>query len=71
LETRLVDREYVVDELSIADIAIWSWASRFEYHRIDLHDYPNVRRWYEELAVRPAFQRGYAQPKDVNPVPKS
>ena len=62
LNTRLEGREYVVDALSIADIAIWPWASRFEYQSIDLADYPNVRDWYLRLASRPAFQRGYAQP---------
>ena len=62
LNSRLDGREFIVDELSIADIAIWPWASRFGYQSIDLHDYPNVRDWYLRLASRPAFQRGYSQP---------
>jgi len=69
LDNRLAGRDYVADELSVADIAIWPWASRFEYQSIDLNDYPNVRRWYVELAARPAFQRGYDQPFFVNPLP--
>jgi GST-like protein len=69
LDGRLSAHEYIVDDLSIADIAIWPWASRFEYHRSDLHDYPNVCRWYENLAARPAFQRGYSVPNAVAPVP--
>lgn len=64
LNTRLAGREFIVDRLSVADIAIWPWASRFEYQSIDLDDYPNVRDWYLRLARRPAFQRGYAQPVD-------
>ena len=64
LNTRLDGRDYVVDELSVADIAIWPWASRFAYQGIDLDDYPNVRDWYLRLASRPAFQRGYSQPVD-------
>jgi GST-like protein len=64
LNTRLDGRDYVVDELSVADIAIWPWASRFAYQEIDLDDYPNVRDWYLRLASRPAFQRGYSQPVD-------
>jgi GST-like protein len=64
LNTRLDGRDYVVDELSVADIAIWPWASRFAYQGIDLDDYPNVRDWYLRLASRPAFQRGYSQPID-------
>lgn len=70
LDKRLEHREFVVgDQLSIADIAIWPWASRFEYQQIQFGDYPNVRRWYIALAARPAFQRGYQQPRDTGPVP--
>lgn len=69
LNSRLEGRHYVCDELSVADIAIWGWASRFEYQQVDLNDYPEVCRWYVELAERPAFQRGYAVPEDVGPIP--
>ena len=70
LDKRLENREFVVgDQLSVADIAIWPWASRFEYQQIQFGDYPNVRRWYIALAARPAFQRGYRQPRDTGPVP--
>lgn len=69
LDRRLKNREFVTDQLSIADIAIWSWTSRFEYQDVDLNDFPNVRRWYVQLAERPAFKRGYAQPADVNRIP--
>lgn len=62
LNTRLEGRDYIVDELSVADIAIWPWASRFSYQDIDLRDYPNVLDWYRRLAGRPAFQRGYSVP---------
>ena len=70
LDKRLENREFVVgDQLSIADIAIWPWVSRFEYQQIQFGDYPNVRRWYIALAARPAFQRGYRQPRDTGPAP--
>ena len=69
LDGRLDRHEFVAGELTIADIAIWPWVSRFEYQQIDLHEYPAVERWYLQLAERPAFQRGYAQPLDVGPIP--
>lgn len=69
LDGRLRDRDYVADEFSIADIAIWPWASRFTLQRINLDDYPNVRRWYLELADRPAFRRGYAVPDASAEIP--
>lgn len=70
LDERLAGREFVADELSVADIAIWTWASRWEYQKVDMEDFPNVRRWYVELAERPAFQRGYSVPaKEAIPLP--
>ena len=63
------DREFVADDYSIADIAIWPWISRFEWQTIDLNQYPNVKRWYVAIANRPAMQKGYKVPKDVGDVP--
>jgi GST-like protein len=69
LNTQLGLHEYVAGEYSIADIAIWPWISRFEWQTINLNDYPNVKRWYLEIAKRPAVQRGYKVPKDMGPIP--
>ena len=70
LNSRLEDREYIADEFSIVDIATWPWVSRFEFHRIDLHDFPDVMRWYLDLAERPAFQRGYKVPNESWRIPQ-
>lgn len=69
LDRRLADREFVADDYSIADIAIWPWISRFEWQQVDMKKYPNVKRWYETIARRPAVQRGYKVPKDVGEIP--
>ncbi|HML12681.1 MAG TPA: glutathione S-transferase N-terminal domain-containing protein [Xanthobacteraceae bacterium] len=69
LDRRLTGRAFVADEYSIADIAIWPWISRFEWQTIDLNQYPNVKRWYVEIANRPAVQRGYDVPKKVSDIP--
>lgn len=69
LDRRLANREFVADEYSIADIAIWPWISRFGWQQIDMTKYPNVKRWYETIARRPAVQRGYKVPKDVGEIP--
>ena len=69
LDRRLVGREFVADEYSIADIAIWPWISAFEWQTIDLNAYPNVKRWYTTIAKRPAVQRGYKVPKDQGEIP--
>jgi GST-like protein len=68
LENRLQDREFICDEYSIVDIATWPWISRFEFQQMNLSDYPNLKRWYLNIANRPAVQRGYGVP-DVLEVP--
>jgi GST-like protein len=69
LDRRLEGRNFVADDYSIADIAIWPWVSRFEWHQVDLASFANVRRWYETIAARPAVQKGYQVPKDAGPIP--
>jgi GSH-dependent disulfide-bond oxidoreductase len=69
LDARLQGRQFVADDYSIADIAIWPWISSFAWQTIDLKQYPNVKRWYETIAARPAVQRGYKVPKDMGPIP--
>jgi GST-like protein len=69
LNSRLEGRDFVAGDYSIADISIWPWISRFEWQGIDLNEYPNVKRWYLEIAKRPAVMKGYAVPKDMGPIP--
>ena len=69
LDKRLADREYLVDDYSIADIATWPWISRYEWQTIDLGDCPNVKRWYLAIAGREAVKRGYDVPKKVQDIP--
>ena len=69
LDRRLAGRQFVADEYSIADIAIWPWISRFEWQTIDMNQYANVKRWYTDIAKRPAVQRGYDVPKKVGDIP--
>ena len=69
LDRQLAENEYLAGEYSIADIATWPWISRFEWQTIDPGDYPNVKRWYLAIAERPAVQRGYHVPKQVQDIP--
>lgn len=69
LDKQLEDQEYVCGEYSIADMAIWPWASRYEWQEIDLNDFPNVRAWYQRLLARPAVQAGYQVPKNMGEIP--
>jgi GST-like protein len=69
LDRRLAEHEYVADDYSIADIAIWPWISRFEWQTVTFDDYPNVKRWYVAIAARPAVQRGWHVPPRDRGIP--
>lgn len=58
----LANREFFAGALSIADFAIVGWTWRHERHKVDLDDFPNVRRWYEAMMARPAVKRGFEVP---------
>ena len=66
LERRLVESPYLGGEqYSIADIAVWSWYGQLVLGNLygaaeflAVHEYPNVQRWAETIAQRPAVQRG-------------
>jgi GST-like protein len=60
MDRRLAQHEYFAGEPSIADFAILGWAWRHPRHKVDLADYPNVKRWYEAMMARPGVQRGFA-----------
>ena len=67
LDKRLANSAYLAgDDYSIADIATFPWTmpKQQNMHRIDGNEYPNVKRWGEEIATRPAVQRGIAQLAD-------
>ncbi len=62
LDTRLTNRNYVVDELSIADFAIYPWAARYEWQNIALNDFPNVAAWMKRMESLEAVQKGMLIP---------
>ncbi len=69
LDERLEQTEYLSGEYSIADIATWPWISRFEWQQMNLGNYPNLLRWYCEIAQRPAVQKGYHIPSKIQEIP--
>lgn len=69
LDTQLGKHDYVAGDYSIADMAIWPWASRYQWQKVTMTDYPNVFAWYQKLLARPAVQRGYQIPSDMGPIP--
>src|SRR5581483_11587456 len=66
LDRRLADKEYLSGgDYSIADIAVWPWygalAKGLLYgggEFLSVQDYKHVQRWTDQIAKRPAVQRG-------------
>ena len=71
LDQRLGEVEYLAGTYSIADMATWPWISRFEWQQIALAQFPNVKRWYAQIADRRAVQKGYDVPMFVNDIPRA
>ena len=63
MDRRLGSSEYLAGSAySIADVATFPWTmpKQREMHHIDISKYPNVKRWSDTVAMRPAVQRGTA-----------
>ena len=58
MNDRLAQAEYLAGAYSIADIACWPWIRGLRLVGIPIDDYPQVRRWFDAIAARPAVQRG-------------
>jgi GST-like protein len=66
LDNRLKDREFVAGEYSIADMACYPWIVPWKRQSQNLDDFPNVKRWFEAVAARPAVVRAYEVSKTIN-----
>jgi len=62
LEHRLQEHDFLTGNYSIADIATFPWVARHEWQGMELNEFPNVKRWFNIMAGRPAVQRGMALP---------
>jgi len=59
LDRRLAEAEYLAGAYSIADMAAYPWIVPYEAQGQKLEDFPNVKRWFEAIAARPAVKRAY------------
>src|SRR6185503_717237 len=66
LNDHFKDHAYLAGEYAIADIATYPWVSRHEWHKVDLNDFAQVKRWFDAISARPAVKKGM----DVPPVAK-
>ena len=59
MDKRLANSKYIAGaEYTIADIAIFPWLRSWKNQGIDWNDFPYLKGWFDEIAARPAVQRG-------------
>lgn len=64
LENRLQEREYILGEYSIADMASFPWVFIAKNFGVDLSEYPRVAAWRQAIKTRPAVHRAIDLHKD-------
>ena len=59
MNKRLAQSKYIAGpDYTIADIAIFPWLRSWKNQGIAWDDYPHLKGWFDEIAARPAVQRG-------------
>jgi GST-like protein len=59
LDRQLAGRDFIAGDYSIADMACYPWIVPHELQGQRLEDFPNLRRWFDTIAARPATLRAY------------
>ena len=59
LNRHLADNEYVAGGYSVADISIYPDVHLHGVNDVGLSGYPNLKRWHDAIAARPAAQRAW------------
>jgi GST-like protein len=49
-------------EYTIADMICYPWATTWKLRKLDLDEFPNVKRWLERMEARPALKKAMDAP---------
>ena len=59
MNRQLAKSKYIAGpKYTIADIAIFPWLRSWKNQGINWNDFPHLKGWFDEIAARPAVQRG-------------
>ncbi|MCH7539833.1 MAG: glutathione S-transferase N-terminal domain-containing protein [Proteobacteria bacterium] len=65
LDHRLAVHQYLAGDYSIADMATFPWIRLHERQGQDMADFPNLKRWFDTIAARPAVAKDMERLEDV------
>ena len=69
MDNRLRDEPYLAaSRYTVADMACFGWTLSYKNFGVDLTQFPSLKRWYDELKVRPALRRGVNLGKEAEPI---
>lgn len=67
LDRRLQGRDFITgQDYSVADMACYPWVVPWQRQQQNLDDFPNLKRWLNAIAARPATIRAYAKGETVS-----
>ena len=62
LDNQLEGKEFICDEISVADFATFPWVNIHEWSGVEIDDLNSLSSWVERCRDRPAFQAGLEVP---------
>ena len=63
----LFNKEWLAaDEYTIADMICYPWAATLKIRGFDIGEFPNVKRWLDAMAARPAVEKGMVAGADLS-----
>jgi GST-like protein len=65
MDRRLGEADYLAGGYSIADIATWPWMRNPDRRGQNIDDFPNVKRWFVQVAARPAVAKDMGKLEDI------
>ena len=65
MDKKLGDTKYLAGDYSIADMATYPWVKINYFHEIEIDNYPNVKKWRDDVGSRPAVVKGCGLLEDV------
>ena len=66
LDTQLEGKDFICDELTIADFATFPWVNIHEWSGVEISDLKNLCKWVDRCRERPGFKAGLEVPVRLN-----